>query len=118
MTWLAGLFLIAHGLIHAAIWCTPFDPAKAPFDPRHSWLAARFNLSAAARSLSVVLALAATALFLISGAAVLAGAAWAGGAAVTGAAVSLLLTVLVFNRWLSLNLLINAAIIAVAMANP
>jgi hypothetical protein len=65
-----------------------------------------------------VLALAATALFLISGAAVLTGAAWAGGAAVTGAAVSLLLTVLVFNRWLSLNLLINAAIIAVAMANP
>ncbi|PNI09716.1 hypothetical protein CXX84_05625 [Arthrobacter sp. AFG7.2] len=116
MTWLAGLFLIAHGLIHAGIWCTPFDPAKAPFDPRHSWLATRLGSDGPARSLPVMLALAATAIFVISGAAVLAGAPRAGVAAVTGAAVSLLLTVLVFNRWLSLNLLINAAIIAVAMA--
>ena len=93
MTWAAGLFLIAHGLIHAGIWCTPFDPAKAPFDPRHSWLGARLNVGGAARGLSVGMALAATVLFLISGVGVLAGAAWAGGGAMTGAAVSLLLTV-------------------------
>jgi hypothetical protein len=116
MTWLAGLFLIAHGLIHAAIWCTPFDPAKAPFDPRRSWLAIRLGLGGPARSLSVILALAATVLFLISGAGVLGGAAWAVAPAVTGAVISLLLTVLVFHRWLLLNLLINAAIIGVAAA--
>lgn len=117
MTWLAGLFLMAHGLVHAGIWCTPFDPAKAPFDPRHSWLAERLGLAGPARGLSVALALAAAVLFLASGAAVLAGTAWAGAAAVTAAAVSLLLTALVFNRWLSLNVLINAAIITAVLGN-
>lgn len=77
----------------------------------------RLNVGGAARGLSVGLALAATILFLISGVGVLAGAAWAGGVAVMGAAVSLLLTVLLFHRWLSLNLLINAAIIAVVVAS-
>lgn len=115
MTWLAGLFLMAHGLIHAALWCTPFDPAKAPFDPRHSWLAARLGADGPARTLSVVLALAATVLFLGAGAAVLAGAGWAGAAAGIAAAISLLLTVLVFHPWLSFNALINAAIIAVVV---
>jgi hypothetical protein len=117
MTWLAGLFLMAHGLIHAALWCTPFDPAKAPFDPRHSWLAARLGADGPARPLSVILALSATVLFLVAGAAVLAGAGWAGAAAVTAAALSLLLTALVFHPWLSINALINAAIIAVAALN-
>jgi hypothetical protein len=41
MIWLAGLFLAAHGLVHLGIWCSPFDPAKAPFGPRRSWLADR-----------------------------------------------------------------------------
>lgn len=32
-------FLVAHGLVHLAIWLMP-KPAddKAPFDPDHSWL--------------------------------------------------------------------------------
>ena len=32
-------FLIAHGVIHAAIWALP-KPAgqQAPFDPAHSWV--------------------------------------------------------------------------------
>ncbi len=117
MNWLAGLFLVAHGLIHAGIWCTPFDPAKAPFDPRHSWLAARLGLAGPARRLSVMLALAATVLFVISGLAVIADAPWGGAVAILAAALSLVLTVLVFHRWLSLNLLINIAIIGVVSAN-
>jgi hypothetical protein len=63
----------------------------------------------------VTLALAATVLFLASGAAVLAGIAWAGPAAVTATAVSLLLPALVFNWWLSLSVLINAAIITAVL---
>jgi hypothetical protein len=117
MNWLAGLFLVAHGLIHAGIWGTPFDPAKAPFDPRHSWLAARFGLARPARRFSVMLALAATVLFVISGVAVISDAQWAGAVAVTAAGVSLALTILMFHRWLSLNLLINIAIIGIVSAN-
>ncbi|VXC22008.1 conserved membrane hypothetical protein [Arthrobacter sp. 9AX] len=117
MNWLAGLFLVAHGLVHAGIWCTPFDPAKAPFDPRHSWLAARLGLAGPARRVSVMLALAAAILFVISGLSVIANAPWAGAVAIVAAGVSLALTVLVFHRWLSLNLLINTAIIWVVSAS-
>jgi hypothetical protein len=31
-------FLIAHGLVHIAIWAPKHDPEKAPFDASHSWL--------------------------------------------------------------------------------
>lgn len=116
MNWLAGLVLVAHGLVHAGIWCTPFNPAKAPFDPRHSWLAARMGLAGPARRFSVMLALAATVLFVISGLAVIAGASWAGAVAIVAAGISLVLTVLMFHRWLSLNLLINIAIIGLVSA--
>lgn len=115
MTWLVGLFFIAHGLVHLGIWCTPFDPAKAPFDPRRSWLAARLGQEGRSRGLAVVLAVASAAAFLIAGTGVLTGAAWAQEAAIVGATLSLLLTFLYFHRWLSLNLLINAAIIFVAL---
>lgn len=117
MNWLAGLFLVAQGLIHAGIWCTPLDPAKAPFDPRHSWLAARLGLAGPARRISVMLALAATVLFVISGLSVISNAPWAGAVALVAAGISLVLTVLMFHRWLSLNLLINIAIIGIVSAN-
>jgi len=31
-------FLIAHGLVHVAIWAPKCDPNKASFDPSDSWL--------------------------------------------------------------------------------
>ena len=31
-------FLIAHGLVHVAIWAPRYDPQKAPFDASRSWL--------------------------------------------------------------------------------
>ena len=115
MTWLAGLFLIAHGLVHLGIWCTPFDPAKAPFDPRRSWLAARMGQEGRGRGLAVVLAVVTAAAFLIVGTGVLIDGDWAQAAAITGATVSLLLALVYFHRWLSFNVLINAAIIFVAL---
>lgn len=115
MTWLAGLFLIAHGLVHLGIWCTPFDPAKAPFDPRRSWLAAKLGQEGRIRGLAVALAVASAAAFLVAGTGVLVGSTWAQAAAITGAIMSLLLTFVYFHRWLSFNLLINAAIIFVAL---
>jgi hypothetical protein len=36
MSVLGGLFLIAHGLVHLAVWLP--EPKDAPFDPGHSWL--------------------------------------------------------------------------------
>lgn len=115
MTWLVGLFLIAHGLVHLGIWCTPFDPAKAPFDPRRSWLAARMGQEGRGRGLAVVLAVVAAAAFLVAGTGILIDTGWSQPAAITGAAVSLLLTLVYFHPWLAFNVLINATILFVAL---
>lgn len=103
MSWIAGLFLLAHGLIHIAIWCTPFDRAKAPFDPRRSWLAARWGSESSVRGLAVVLAVGAAAAFLIAGTVMILAAPWTPAAAMTGAITSLLLTARYFHPWLSFN---------------
>jgi hypothetical protein len=115
MTWIVVLFLVAHGLVHLGMWCTPFDPAKAPFDPHRSWIAVRLGREELARGFSVAFAAGAAVAFVAAGIAVMAGASWAPAAAITGAVISLVLTALYFHRWLMLNLLINAVIIAVAL---
>jgi hypothetical protein len=109
VTVLAGLFLIAHGLVHAAVWLAPPAP-DAPFNPRHSWLIG--DATAAARALAVtagvLLALAGTLLVFDAGS--------PGAFAVAGAGVSLVLVVLTFNRWFVFAVAINIAIIVVALA--
>lgn len=108
MSVLAGLFLLAHGLVHLAVWLAPAS-ADAPFDPRRSWLLgdARWPL----RPLAVL----ACGLFVLAGALVLGDSGPAGGTAVAGAAVSLALVVLTFNRWLVFAVAINVAIIVIAL---
>lgn len=49
----AGLFLIAHGLLHLGIWLPRANP-EAPFDPHRSWLLG--DVGAVARVLAVVAA--------------------------------------------------------------
>jgi hypothetical protein len=56
---LVGGFLIAHGLVHLAVWATPMDES-ASFYPSHSWLLG------SAKGLSVVIAALAT-VILVSG---------------------------------------------------
>ena len=102
----AGLFLIAHGLIHLAIWL-PRPKPEAPFDPHHSWLLD--NAGAVAKILAVV----ATGLLIAAGVLVLGGGG--AGLAVTGAAVSLALIAVTFNRWLIGAVAINVAIILIAL---
>jgi hypothetical protein len=55
---LFALFLIAHVLIHVAIYATPRDSAKpAPFDPGHSWALTTVDVDDhPARTASVALA--------------------------------------------------------------
>jgi hypothetical protein len=109
MSLLAGLFLVAHGLVHVAVWLAP-QPPDAPFDSHHSWL-----LGDAAPQ-SRVLAAVACALLVLAGVLVLAGAGAGGGVAVAGAAVSLVLVFLTFHPWFAAAVAINIAIIIVALA--
>jgi hypothetical protein len=115
---LLGLFLVAHGLIHAAIWVTPkpTDPKAPPFDASRSWLLNALGVGeSGARALRVVLALAATAGFAAAGLAVLFGAGWWRPLAVVSAAVSLVLMLVYFNSWLLLGVAIDVGIIAVLL---
>ena len=108
MTTLAGIFLIAHGLVHLAVWIPP-AAADAPFDPGRSWLLGEAR--PAARSLALM----ACAALLISGGLVLPGAGAGAAFAVAGAGISLALVVLTFNRWLTGAVAINVAIVLVAL---
>ena len=108
MRWLAGLFLIAHGLVHLAIWLPP-PTTKAPFDVGRSPFAGDVRRPAVALAVSaaVVLALAGVA-FLVS-------APWWVPVTVAGAGISAALLLLTFNLWWLIGLGINAAIIVLAL---
>jgi hypothetical protein len=110
--WLIGLFLVSHGLIHAAVHLAPTD-ASSPFDPADSWLLGGLGLGdGAARTLSVVLASATALGFVLVGLGLLAHQEWWRPAPVVAAAVGLVLLALYFNPWLSMGLAINAVVLA------
>jgi len=99
-------FLIAHGLVHLAIWLMP-RPAeeKAPFDPDHSWLLGN------QKTVAVVLAVMAAVLLLAGGLGLWAHAGLWRGVAAIGLAISLGLMVVYFNPWYLFIGAINAALI-------
>jgi len=99
-----GVFLIAHGLIHVALYAPP--TADAPFDPARSWLFGR-RLRPLALTLAAVTAL----IFVIAGIGLLAHQDWWQAASVVGASASLVLLALFFHPWLSFGVAINVAII-------
>jgi hypothetical protein len=100
-------FLIAHGLIHAAIWASPKPPAgDAPFDVSHSWaLGDR-------RTLAMLLALVAGAAFVVAGGALLGHLAWWRPLTVGASGLSLLLMAAFFNPWLLMGVGLDAGLIA------
>jgi hypothetical protein len=105
---LGGLFLIAHGLVHIAIWI-PEPKEDAPFDPHRSWLLGDV------RQLTRALAVTACVVLVTAGVLVLTGAGLGAGLAVTGAAVSLAVVLLSFHPWLLGAVAIDVAIAIVAL---
>jgi hypothetical protein len=100
-------FLIAHGVVHVAIWVSPRSQnRKAPFDPAHSWLVG------VQRPLSIVLALVTAALLIGAGVGLWAHAEWWRPVAAISLAMSLVLMILYFNRWFVFIMFVNAGLIA------
>jgi hypothetical protein len=95
LRWLLIGFLIAHGLVHVAIWTPKYDPEKAAFDASHSWLIGD------RRPLAQVLAFAA--LWAHGG--------WWRPTAVVGLGVSTVLLLLYFTPWYLIILPVNIALI-------
>ena len=111
-----GGFLMAHGLIHAAIWLPQVfgvsaaaDPT-APFDPGHSWIIGGLG-DGGVRWLSVTLALVATAGFVMAGVGLFAYQGWWRPLTVGACLVSLALFLIYFSPWLSAAVLINVALL-------
>jgi len=96
-----GLLIIAHAVITGVVWTAPLLP-DAPFNPGHSWLLGDSRPIAAATSLILALALAATGIGLL-----LNQPWWAPLGLATGAAAATSILVY-FNLWLSLAIAINA----------
>jgi hypothetical protein len=114
---LPALFLIAHGLIHAAVWLSPARPAAAtPFDPAHSWLLDRAGPAMRSSTASRVFALAAAAGFAASGWLLLLNVSGWKATALLGCELGLLLKVVWFNRWLLLGIAIDVAVAALIIA--
>ena len=114
MRLLLGVFLIAHGLIHASyVSPRPADAATWPFDLTRSWLLG-FAGAPVLRPLGLLLAAAATAAFVLAGLGVLGVPGLHGlwrSLAVTGAAASLLLLGLYWHPWLGLGVLLSLALL-------
>ena len=99
-------FLIAHGLVHLAIWLVPKPPdQKVPFDPEHSWLLGD------QKTVAVVLAVAAAALLMGGGLGLWAHADRWRGVAALGLAVSFGLMIVYFNPWYLFIEAVNAALV-------
>lgn len=98
-------FLIAHGLVHVAIWAPKYEPEKGAFDPSHSWLIGD------ERPLAQVLAFSAAAILVVAGIALWAHGGWWRPTAVVGLSVSTALLLLYFTPWYLLILPVNVALI-------
>ena len=98
-------FLIAHGLVHVAIWAPTYDPETSPLDPSRSWLIGD------RRALAQVLAFSAAAILVVSGIALWADGGWWRPTAVVGLSISTALLLLYFDRWYLLILAVNIALI-------
>lgn len=112
MKTLVGLFLIAHGLIHASYLTPKPDDPKYPFDFTKSWFA---NIVGdASKPLGITLALLVVVCFGLAGLGVLGVPGLESNwelLTTAGAILSTLLLVLFWHPWLALGLVINAVLL-------
>jgi hypothetical protein len=108
MQWLVGVFIVADGLVTAAIWSAPAK-ADAPFQATHSWLLGD------ARRLATAAAIAAAIGFVVAGVGVVGHHTWWAGFGIVAGALAVLLMVVYFNPWLIVGIAISAAIVVVGV---
>ena len=121
ITLLVAAFLVAHGLVHLAVWLphpAPQEDKPAPFAPDHSALLTVVAVpKVGARRLSEILAVTAAAALVLAGVAVAFGVGEAVPFAVIGACVGLALKALFFNPWLTLGIALDLLVLAMALGD-
>lgn len=121
MTALLVGFLAVHGLLHLAIWLPQPAPEPAkppPFHPDHSAvLAAVHTPPSAVHALSLALAAATAATYLLAAGAVVWGAAWAVPVTIAAALAGLALKGLYFHPWLLLGIGLDVLVLGLALTD-
>jgi hypothetical protein len=108
---LFGIFLLAHGLVHSAIWLST-PKANGPFNAGHSWLFSLLGLQGSPeRTFAIIVSLIATLTLIIGGIGLLSHQSWYQLPLIIGASVSLLLIIVYFNPWMSLAIVLDIGII-------
>lgn len=120
MTAIVVVFLAAHGLVHLAVWLpsTEAQPDKPPppFAPDHSALLEKAAVPRpTAHRVAAGLAVATAVAYLVAALAVLLDQA-AVPIAVVAAVLGLILKVVFFNPWLTFGVLLDALVLAAALA--
>ena len=114
-------FLLAHGLVHLAVWLPHPEPEPAkppPFMPDHSALLTAVRVPApTTRRVSEVLAIATAAVMVIAALGVALGQEWAIGAAVLGATLGLVLKLVFFDPWLLVGITLDLLVLSLALAD-
>ncbi len=100
-----GSLLFVHGFVHVRLWL--WGVGSGP--PNRSWLFGEV------RAASVALAILAGTALTAAGLGAVAGQNWWPNVALAGSLVSVVLIVLVVNRWLSIGLAIDAILIGLAL---
>lgn len=109
-----ALFVIAHGLVHLLYMSPkPKDAVNWPFQAEHSWLLSALGLGGIARPVGMALGIVTILGFLLAGLGLM-GFSWLSEAwqffMIVGAAASVLLLTLFWNRMLVLGLVIDAGL--------
>jgi len=117
-TALIVVFLIAHGLVHLAIWLPKPDEQKPqPFVPSHSTVLSLADVGQrTAQTMSVVLAAVTAGAFVVAGIGVALTAPWTTAAAVCASLTGLALKVLYYHPWLSIGIVLDALVLSAALA--
>jgi hypothetical protein len=117
-TALIVVFLIAHGLVHLAIWLPKPDEEKPqPFVPSRSAVLSLADVGrSTAQTMSVALAAVTAGAFAVAGTGAALAAPWTAAVAVTASLAGLVLKVLYFHPWLSLGVLLDALVLSAALS--
>jgi len=117
-TALIVVFLVAHGLVHLAIWLPKPDEEKPqPFVPSHSAVLSLADVGrSTAQTVSMALAAVAAGAFVVAGIGVAQAAPWTAAVAVAASLTGLALKVLYYHPWLRIGIVLDALVLSAALA--
>jgi hypothetical protein len=109
--YLIGLFLIAHGLLHVAVWAIPKSEVQS-FDPHHSWALEGAGMRASSvHRLAMTMAWVAAVAFVVGGAMLMTSIDLWRPVTIAASVLGLAMSVVWFHPWFIVDVAINAGLL-------